>query len=288
MGFYSRAAFKLFGDYVGSIGEYFPELKLDLKRSKTKMSVEEFLSQAVLTAFLVFLVEVPILSLIFGIVLKSFLFAFFTAFTSSIFLSIMFFYFYINYPKMLIKEKEKKINRILPFSTLYLSTIASTKLSLPKTLKIFSKFGSKEVADEINSINRDIEMFGLDTNTALERAIERSPSKSLRELFYGILSTIQAGGDLSVFLKEKSKSMMVEYRRKLYEFAHSLTLYLEIYLVAIILGAIFITILTAIISGISGGASGMLTLQFMMVFVLIPTISILFTYLVRVATPGGE
>lgn len=288
MGFYSRTAYKLFSGYVGSLAAYFPDLKSDLKRSRTRMSVEEFLSQAVLTAFLVFLVEVPILAFIFGFLFRSFLFAFFTAFTVSIFLSILFFYIYMNYPKVTIKDKEKKIDKSLPFSVLYLSTISSTKLPLVKTLKIFSRFGAKEIVDEINSINTDVEMFGLDVNTALERAIGRSPSKNLREVFYGILSVVRAGGDLSVFLKEKSKDMMEGYRRKLYEFAHSLTIYLEMYLVVIILGAIFMTILTAIISGISGAATGILPLQFMLIFVLIPLISILFIYLVKSATPGGE
>jgi flagellar protein FlaJ len=288
MGLYSRVAYKLFSGYVGSLAEYFPDLKSDLKRSRAKISVEEFISQAVLTAFIVFLVELPIFSFIFGLVFKSFLFAFFTAFTVSIFLSILFFYIYVNYPKITIKDKEKKIDRSLPFSVLYLSTIASTKLPLAKTLKIFSKFGSKEIVEEVNSINTDVEMFGLDVNTALGRAIDRSPSKSLREVFYGILSVVRAGGDLTAFLKEKSKSMMAEHRRRLYEFAHSLTIYLEIYLVAIILGAIFVTILTAIISGISGAATGILPLQFMLIFVLIPTVSILFIYLVKSATPGGE
>jgi len=287
MGFYDRVAYKLFSEYAGKLAVYFPDLKSDLKKSKSKISVEEFISQSLLTALIVFLFELPIFSFIYGLLFKSFAFAFFTGFTTSVFLSIIFFYLYINYPKLLIRDREKKIDSALPFSLLYLSTIASTKLPLPQVLKMSSKFGKEEVVAEINSINTDIEMFGLDVNTALERAIERSPSKKLSEIFYGILSIVRAGGDLNVYLKEKSNSMMVEYRRKLYDFAHSLTIYLEIYLVAIILGAIFMTILTAIISGIGGGGN-VLPLQFMMIFVLIPSVSILFLYLVKTATPGGE
>jgi len=286
MGFYDRVAYKLFSEYAGKLTVYFPDLKSDLRKSKSKISVEEFISKSLLTGLIVFLFELPIFSFIYGLLFKSFAFAFFTGFTTSVFLSILFFYLYINYPKLLIRDREKKIDSALPFSLLYLSTIASTKLPLSKILKMSSKFGREEIAAEINSINTDIEMFGLDVNTALERAIERSPSKKLSEIFYGILSIVRAGGDLNVYLKEKSNSMMVEYRRKLYEFAHSLTIYLEIYLVAIILAAIFMTVLTAIISGIGGG--NVLPLQFMMIFVVIPSVSILFLYLVKAATPGGE
>jgi flagellar protein FlaJ len=288
MGFYERTAYRLFSGYASKLSIYFPDLKSDLKKSKSKISAEEFISQSMFTALIVFLFELPIFSLIYGLLFKSFAFAFFTAFTTSVFLSILFFYLYINYPKLLIRDREKKIDNTLHFSLLYLSTIASTKLPLPKIFKMFSKFGKEEIVEEINSINTDVEMFGLDINTALERAIERSPSKKLGEIYYGILSVIRAGGDLNSYLREKSSNMMNEYRRKLRDFAHSLTIYLEIYLVAIILGSIFVTILTAIISGIGGGGAMVLPLQFMMIFVVIPLVSILLIYLVKTATPGGE
>jgi len=52
---------------------------------------------------------------------------------------------------------------------------------------------------------------------------------------------------------------------------------------------IFFTILTSIMSGISGGSStDMIVLQFMMIFVFMPLISMLFIIMVKSITPGGE
>jgi len=197
----------------------------------------------------------------------------------------------MNYPKLIIREKAKHIDNILPFATLYLSTVASSKLPVHKIFEIFSKFGEYgELTDEMRSIKNDIDVFGLDVNTALERAVERSPSKLLKEMMWGMLSTIRAGGDLAVYLKETAINLMNEYRRKLYEFSHQLAIYIEVYLTSIVLGAIFFTILTSIMSGIAAGAStsNIIVLQFLLIFIFMPLISILFILMLKSITPGRE
>ena len=279
----------LFNEYAVKISNYFSDLKLDLKRARIKSSVEEYLSKAILTAFIVFLFELPLFSFIYGLVFKNFLFSFITAFTTSVFLAVIFFYLYINYPKTIIRQKSKEIDDVLPFVSLYLSTLAGSKLPLDKIFKVFTKFsGYGTVGEEFKKINNDIDMFGIDVNTALERAVERSPSKKFRELLWGILSTTKSGGDLAIYLKEKANTLMADYRRRLSSFAHSLTVYIEVYLTGVILGAVFFTILTAIMSGIGGGYGNILALQFLLIFIFIPMISIAFIFMIKAATPGGE
>ena len=135
-----------------------------------------------------------------------------------------------------------------------------------------------------------MDVFGLDVNTALERAVERSPSKLFKELIWGMLSTIRSGGDVSIYLKESAVNMVNEYRRKLYEFSHQLTIYIEVYLTSIVLGAIFFTILTSIMSGIAAGvdAASMIVMQFILIFGFIPLVSTLFIFMIKSVTPGGE
>jgi flagellar protein FlaJ len=186
-------------------------------------------------------------------------------------------------------DRRKKVDNFLPFATLYLSTAAGTKLTLDKIFKIFSRFsGYKEIVREIDDINNDIENFGIDIYTALERGADRSPSKKLKEVLYGVLSTLRSGGNLYTYLTDKSEALMNDYRRKLVEFSRSLTVYTEIYLTAVVLGGIFFTILTAIISGIGGAPSSIIGLQFLIVFVFIPAISWVFITLIKSATPGEE
>jgi len=286
----SKYAFRVFSAHATKLDELFPELRTNLKRAGLKISSIEYLANAIMISSITFFVSLPLLSFIFAYFLSNFLFSFLSAITFSVFVTLGSFFIYLSYPNTLIKDKEKKLDRYLPFSALYLSTVTSSKLPLHKALKIFSKFsGYEAVAKEIDKINEDVELFGLDINTALERAIIRSPSKKFRELLYGILATIRSGGNLHLYLKERAQEYMLDYRRKLSEFAHSMAIYTEIYLTAVILGAIFFTILTAIMSGISGGGTtNIVSLQFFLIFIFIPMVSVLFMYLVKTAQPGGE
>jgi archaellum biogenesis protein FlaJ (TadC family) len=286
---YSKLAFRFFGKQVRPLVGIFPDVKTDLKKARLKYSAQEYFSLAIFTTFLIFLIALPILAFLFGFLSASFLFSFVSAFTVGICIALITFMFFLNYPKFVIKQRAKEIDRTLPFASLYLSTVASSKLPLHKTFELFSKFsGYGEIAEEMNTITSDTKLFGLDIHTALERGVDRSPSKSLSELLWGILSTLRAGADLSAYLKQKSLSFMQEYRKKLYEFSHSLTIYIELYLTSIVLGAIFFTILTAIISGIGGATQNIILLQFLLIFIFVPLISIIFILLIKHIAPAGE
>jgi len=286
---YTRTAMRFFGGIAENILPYFPDVKTDLKKARMKEAAQEYVSKAILTCFIIFLVELPVLSFVFALVLKSFFFAFISSFTVSIFLTIGFFIIYLNYPKAIIKDRAKKIDANLPFASLYLSTVMGSKLPLYKVLKIFSKFSKYGyLTEEVSNISNDIEAFGIDINTALERAVERTPSKEFKELLWGMLSVNRAGGDMNEYLKEKSKSYFSEYRRRLFEFSHQLTMLIEMYLTVIVIGAIFFTILTSIMSGITGGVSNVIVLQFFLIFVFLPITSAIFIFFVKSTTPGGE
>jgi flagellar protein FlaJ len=289
MGFYTKVAMRLFSHPSEAVIPYFSEIKLNLKKARLKISIQEYISMAILTSFLIFLFELPLLSFILAIFLKSFLFSFITSFTISIFLTVIFFLAFINYPRVIMKEKSKNLDNSLPFASLYLSTVAGSKLPLHKTFEIFSKFSRYgEITEEVAAIRNDMDVFGLDVNTALERAIDRTPSKNFKELLWGILSVNRTGGDLSVYLKEKSSNFINEYRRKLFEFSHQLAMLIEIYLTAVVIGALFFTILTSIMSGITGTGGNIIILQFLLIFIFLPLISVAFIILIRSQTPGGE
>ena len=286
---YLRTSMFMFGSLTDFIAPYFPNLKIDLKKAKFKMSTQEYLSGGIFLSFLVFIIELPLLSFIFGLLFQNFLFGFLTSITMSFFLLAILFLSYANYPKAIIKQRANNIDKYLPFASLYLSTIACSELPLIKVCEIFSKFGEYgELSDEFNQIQNEISIFGIDSNTALERAIERTPSKNLKELFYGILSINKSGGNLAAYLKEKSEGFFADYTRKIYDFSHQLSIYIEIYLTSIVLGAIFFVILTAILAGIAGAGSNIIFLQFFLIFLFLPLLAGVFVLLVKTAAPGGS
>jgi flagellar protein FlaJ len=292
MGFYTKLAMKLFHQTGDKVISYFSDIIPDIKKSKMKTTPQEYMSIALLTSFIVFLFELPIWALIVAIFVQSIMFSIFLSFMLSSLLAAVFFMAFVNYPKLITKDRAKSIDDNLPFATLYMTTISGSKLPLYKVLKIFSKFAKYgEFTDEINSINSDVEVFGLDINTALTRAIDRTSSKNFKEFLYGLLSLSSTGGDIHQYIKDKSKSLMAEHRRRLYEFSHQLMVFTEVYLTAIVLGAIFFTVLTSILSSISMGSTGggnTILLQFLLIFIFLPAVTAVFIILIKSATPGGD
>ena len=285
---FTKVSMRFFYPIADMVLPYFPDLKSDLKKAGIKLSVQEFLSQGIFLTILVFIIGLPIFSVLFAFFLKNFLFGFLSSITACFFILSIFFIVYVNYPKIIINQKIKNIDDRISFAAVHLSILASAKLPLDKVLEIFSKFGGYgEISEEISKIESDVKMFGLDVNTALERAVERCPSKSLKEILWGILSTNISGGDVDVYLREKAKSLMSEYRMKLRDFSHQLGIYLEIYITAVILGAVFFLILTSIVAGITGTSEQILFLQFFLIFLFLPAISAVFIFLIKTASPGG-
>jgi len=287
---FEKMAMRYLDKYIEPHLEFFTELKKDLKQSGMGKTLEEYLSTSILICIFLFIFELPLFSLIFSLMNLGFLFSFFMAITTSILICAFFFVLFINYPKFIIRDKARSIERTLPFAGIYLSTIASSQLPPHKIFEIFSKFKEYgEVTKEARRIVADMKMFGLNIYDSLEKSVDRTPSKELRDLLWSTLSTLKAGGDLSVYLNEQSKSFLDEYKRKLVEFAHSLSIYLEIYLTALVLGTIFFIILTSVMSGFTGiVAENVIFIQFFLIFMFIPLISVAFIILVKAASPGGE
>jgi len=290
MSLFEKMAMRYLDKYIEPHLEVFSDLKKDLKRSGMRKTLEEYLSTSLLMCIILFVIELPIFSLIFSLLNLGFLFSFFMAITTSILVCSFFFLMFVNYPKFLIRDKARSIDRTLPFAGIYLSTIASSRLPPHRIFEIFSKFKEYgEISYEARRIVADMKMFGLNVYDSLEKAIDRTPSKDLRDLFWTILSTLKAGGDLHAYLNEKSKSFLADYRRRLDEFSHSLSIYLEIYLTALVLGTIFFIILTSVMSGFTGMvAENIIFVQFFLIFLFVPLISVAFIILIKSASPGGE
>ena len=289
MSSYVRFAINFLSKYVQPHVDFFSELKLDLKKSGLRKTVEEYLSTSILTCLILFVVEVPVISFIFSLLGMGVLFSLIMSVTVSLCISIVFFILFINYPKFLISDKAKEIDRSLPFATIYLSTIASSRLPPHKILEIFSKFKEYgEINGEVKKMVTDMKAFGLNIYDSMDKAVDRSASNDFKELLWSMSSTLKAGGDLSVYLTEKSKTFLSNYRRKLNDFSHSLAVFLEVYLTAIVLGTIFFTILTSIMSGLGGmPVTNIVFIQFFLIFLFMPLISLAFIVLIKASSPGG-
>ncbi len=282
---YAGVAYKLFHKVARKYSYLFSDLKDVLKLAGLPYSVEEYFCIYLLTATIVgavsFLSVFLILSLFFN-----FLISLVGAFLVTIPVMGALTLFFHVYPSHLNAAKRKKIENILYFATVYMSTIAGTGAPPQTIFKVLAQFGEfGEISKVANMIVRDIEVLGMDITDALEHAAERCPSEKLRELLWGMRSTITSGGDLKKFLDEKARGFAQAYKRRLEEFTHTLSLFLEIYITAVVVGSVFILVLTTIMSLIGGFTQQLQTLQLLLILVGLPLITAIYIVMLKSMSP---
>ena len=279
-----KISYKIFGGIVNPYSDYFDNLSLQLKHAAMKYSSEEYVSILLFSSLIAFIVV--ILAGSFYITLTT-TYAFYS-YTLSIVLSFVaaggvFFIGYF-YPNIKAKGIQAKINKNLPFSTIYMATAASSDVTPADLFKIVS-LKEGEIGKECERIYRDIHMLGMDVSTAITKAANRTPSAKFSELLWGMLSVIRRGGNIEEYLSGKASEAMGDYRRSLNDYSKQISFYTEIYVTLVIVGTLFFIVLSSIMSPLVGG--DILMMQTFLVFFFIPLVSVGFLLLLKNLSPTG-
>ena len=279
----TKWALKNFGNLASSLG-LSEGIKGNLKKSGIAMTSEEYASILISAAIVLplglsFIISLTLIILGTDLLLLIPYFA-----ISFVLLAAVIFAAGYMYPGMKISDIKKDIMNNLPFSTIYLTTLASSGMSPLQMFKILSHFKEfGEVSKESRRIVRDTDLLGMDITTAIERAAERTPSTQMRELLWGMRSTITTGGNLNDYLLEKSRSYMSDYRRFLDKFVDQMSILMEVYITAVVVGSIFFIIMGTIL-GLMGGGEPLLLVR-MLIYIGIPIMSIMFMILIAGMSP---
>ncbi len=282
---FGEFSYKLVHKIARKYSHLFKDIAEDLQVSNMPYSIEEYFAMMIVTiifsmpligiiAFLFYLlINDLLISIIAGVV-----------FYSIILVGIIALYYV--YPSQVASSRRKKIDNALHFATIYMQTLAGTGAPPHIIFKILGSFEEfSEISEVSRKINRDIEIFGMDPVEAINRAAERTPSNNLRELLYGMRSTITSGGDLKRYLEEKANAFVNNFRRKLEEYTKVLAVFMEIYITMVIVGSVLALVLTTIMSLISGGILGIEQLQILIVTVGLPILSGIFILLIKSVSP---
>lgn len=264
----------------------FKDLEKPLKRGSVPYSVDEYFSMclfSIISAVAVLPALILFILIIFGDL------------AVTVFISILLFMFieagiviaFYLYPSQAVESRKRKIDNSLYLVTIYMQTLTGSGAPphiLFRILGSFEEFG--EIAKIARLVTRDIEIFGLSLSDSLTRVAEEIPSEFLRELFWGIKSALMSGGDLKKYLSEKGRAFTMMYKRKLEEYTHTVNLFLEMYITTVIVGSVLALILTTIIGVIGGGMSeDIKVLQFLLVTLGLPVLSLVFIIMLKGASP---
>jgi len=163
--------------------------------------------------------------------------------------TLIFTYFYPSIEK---KSIENKINRELPFATIHMSAISDSMIEPSKIFKIVNSTGEyPNVSKEFTKLINEIHVYGYNLVGALRNLAFNCPSSKLAELFNGLASTINSGGDLQDFFDKRAQSLLFEYKIENEKRTKTAETFMDIY-ISIVIAAPMIFMLVLMMMKISG------------------------------------
>ncbi len=188
------------------------------------------------------------------------------------------FYFY---PQSLIGDRRKLIKRDLPFALVHMSAVAGSGAAPISIFELLVESDEyPELKKEIKKILNYVNLFGYNLSNALRNLAATTPSEELKELLNGMISTVETGGDLKGYLKEKSDDALNTYRLERKQQVEALGTFSEVYTSILIAAPLLLIITLAIINSIGGGIGGISVklLAYLGVGVALPLLNIGFMF----------
>ncbi|MBC5793490.1 MAG: type II secretion system F family protein [Nanohaloarchaea archaeon] len=275
----NAAANALFGPTVDKYSDSFQDVKQDLKEADMDVLFRTYMSKAFL--FSCFAAFVGLLG---GIVFSiSSGFSLLTAIRFIVgvplALALAIFGFMYIYPSQKAKSRKQDIDDNLPFALNHLGAIATSGIppkSMFELLTTFDEYGG--ISDEAEEISRRVNVFGEDLTTALKEVAEKSPSEDWSEVLYGIISTVETGGDLESYINEKADEALFDYNMEREKEIEKLSTYASFYTAILIAAPVFLVVVLAVMNLLGGSIAGFAIrdLMWLGVHIIIPAINSLF------------
>ncbi len=160
------------------------------------------------------------------------------------------------YPLLDISSKARKIDANLPLTANFMAVLASAGMPPERIFRSLANVGDEfSVGEEARRIIADIEVLGLDLNTALKSGSLRSASRKFGALLDGIVATSHAGGDLASYLRDESEKFKKVRVASMKSYLESLGGMAEVYVSFMIALPLALVVMLSIMSFLGGGAS---------------------------------
>jgi len=195
----------------------------------------------------------------------------------------------VSLPKISAGSRSQALENELPYLIGYITVLAGGGISPFTTLKRVSKADNlfPAAAKEARRILMDIEIFGLDALSALERATRNTPNKTWSDFIGGYVAVLKTGGEAVSYLESKLKEIFAQSESKVRSGSEFIGTLAEAYIITTVVMGISLVILWAtqnLLGGITTGGAGQLggstqidpTLIVLFSAMFVPVISLIF------------
>ena len=143
------------------------------------------------------------------------------------------------------------------------------------------------MAVEIKKVVDFTTILGYDLLTAMKAVASTTPSPVFKEFLEGMVSTIETGGDLVNFLKQKADEAALAYRLERERYNQSISTFSDIYTGLLIAAPLFFVAALALVNMLGGKIGGMSVDLVMALgaYVAIPVLNIAFLLFLQINQP---
>ena len=252
---YAKISNRFFLRYSEKITPKFDDLYNDLKKANIRFLLSTYLSMAIMSMVLSFVLG----SLIFGIIIlidptKWIYFLLPFGLTS---LAMAGFYLY---PAGEADSVKGKISQELPFAAIHMAAIAGSNIEPTKIFKIIAASKEyKNLGKEMKKVIAQVDIYGYDLVTALKNVAKQTSNKKLAELFSGFATNISTGGELKNYIEKKAENYLLDYKLEREEYSEMAGTFMDVY-ISILIAAPLVLMMMFIVMNVAGLGMGGLTI----------------------------
>ncbi len=297
---FSYFTYGLLGRKIIKILPAFNSLKQILSLAGMKVGYKAYVSEMVFAAMVGGGVSLPVWVLLFtigfgsvigfsfasssilGIILSSIVFSFVTGL-------IILGMFYML-PFMKLGSRRSRLDQFLPFTSSYMTVLASAGVTPERILRSTSEKDPKfMLSDEISNVVGRVDLLGYDVISALNAEVDRSPSTNYQDLLRGFAGVIRTGGDMKKFFQGMTDHLFQKRALSVQSFLDTLGIIAETYVLMLIAFPLMLVVMLSIMASIGGSLGGVDVFSFMylLAFILIPICGVMFLFILDTMQPKG-
>jgi len=182
-------------------------------------------------------------------------------------------------------ERASNLEREMPFAATYISVMASGGIAPYISFKRLSRVElMPAMKSEAREIIKDVEIFGIDPLTAIQKSAKKNPLDIFKDFLSGYASTVIIGGDIGHFLERKAEDIFKSRALRVKAAAERLGMLLETFIIVMVLMSLCFYILFSVESIYSTGMSSYSSIL-LYTYLFTPMLSLLFIYLAHSMQP---
>jgi len=146
-------------------------------------------------------------------------------------------------------SRGSQIDATLPRTVAFMYALSRSGMAFTQVLRTLADnrrvYG--EAADEVNATVRQMDLFGVDLQTAIEDMGERTPSDNMAELSENLGSVLGSGRSLSTYLRSQYERYKEEAEAQQEQYLELLSTLAEAYVTVLVAGPLFVITTLAVI-----------------------------------------